>query len=524
MKKFLLSTMALVAAMTVSAATSTLDYTALDLENQTDLNGVVNTTAEGVSVTLAQEDGANPPKYYTTGTAVRCYAGNSITVAAPAGGKITQIDMTLRDYSYAVADDDSGYTTSSGSFTADPAGASEDENVKYTAQWTGTGVETVKITINNAKNAAGKWPQFHIRTITVTYEGGSAPIVTKCETPKFSVAEGTYYSPVNVELTTTTSGATIVYTLDGGAETTYAEAIAISAVGTHTLTAYAKADGLDNSDVATATYVIAAPVEVGSIDEFIMEGESQASTSVVYKWTFPVTVVKQMPSYTYVKDNAGGAMLIYGNKVPAYNIGDVIPAGIQGSFVNYNGLYEMSYPDETTFAAATSKVSVPDLVMKPGDITAADMNKVVYLDNVTLTVADKTLASDGGSIPYYTQKGWTDVVVPEDGTYDVIAAVAIYQKGENPATIQVYPIEFKDAACVPNPDGGVSAIAAANGIHATANGIAVSVNAAAKVNVFNAAGQLVKSANVAAGESTVNVPAGFYLVKVANTVAKVVVR
>ena len=217
-------------------------------------------------------------------------------------------------------------------------------------------------------------------------------------------------------------------------------------------------------------------------------------------------------------------MLIYGNQVPAYNIGDVIPAGIQGSFVNYNGLYEMSYPDAATFGAATSKVSVPDLVKKPGEITAADMNQVVYLDNVTLTVAVKTLASDGGSIPYFTQKAWTDVVVPEDGVYDVIAAVAIYQKGTNPATIQVYPIEFKDAACVPNPEGGVSAIATANGIHATANGIAVSVNAAAKVNVFNAAGQLVKSANVAAGESTVNVPAGFYLVKVANTVAKVVVR
>ncbi len=517
MKKFLLSTMALVAAMTVSAATSTLDYTALELANQADLDGVAQTTAEGVTVTLAKEEGNNGPKYYTSGTAVRCYAGNSITVAAPAGGKITQIDMTLRDYTYNVADDDSGYTTSSGSFTADPKSA-------YTAQWTGTGVETVKITINNAQNAAGKWPQFHIRTITVTYEGGSAPVVTKCATPKFSVAEGTFYSPVNVELSTATEGATIVYTLDGGAETTYTEAIAISAVGTHTLTAYAKADGLDNSDVATATYVIAAPVEVGSIDEFIMEGEAQASTSVVYKWTFPVTVVKQMPAYTYVKDNAGAAMLIYGNKVPAYNVGDVIPAGIQGSFVNYNGLYEMSYPDETTFAAATSKVSVPDNVMKPGDITAADMNQVVYLDNVTLTVADKTLAADGGSIPYYTQKGWADVVVPADGVYDVIAAVAIYQKGENPATIQVYPIEFKDAACVPNPDGGVSAIAAANGIHATANGIAVSVNAAAKVNVFNAAGQLVKSANVAAGESTVNVPAGFYLVKVANTVAKVVVR
>ena len=521
MKKFLLSTMALVAAMTVSAATSTLDYNALGLANQTDLDGTPTATAEGVTVTLAKGEGTTTPKFYTSKDitlpgAVRCYSGNTITVAAPAGGTISKIDFVLAAETYNMADDNSAYTASSGTFTADPKEA-------RTAQWTGAD-GSVTIGINNAKNAAGKYPQFRICSITVTYEGGSAPVVTKCVAPKFSVAEGTYYSPVNVELLTTTEGATIVYTLDGGAETTYTEAIAISELGSHTLTAYAKADGLDNSDVVTATYEIAAPVECGSIDEFIMEGESQASTSVVYKWTFPVTVVKQMPAYTYVKDANDGVMLIYGNKVPAYNIGDVIPAGIQGSFVNYNGLYEMSYPDETTFAAATSKVSVPDLVMKPGDITAADMNKVVYLDNVNLTVASKNLEADGGSIPYYTQKAWTDVVVPEDGVYDVIAAVAIYQKGTNPATIQVYPIEFRDAACVPNPEGGVSAIATANGIHATANGIAVSVNAAAKVNVFNAAGQLVKSANVAAGESTVNVPAGFYLVKVANTVAKVVVR
>ena len=512
MKKFLLSTMALVAAMTVSAATSTLDYSTLGLANAADLDGVATATAEGVTVTLAKGEGSNGPKYYTSGTAARCYTGNTITVAAPEGGTISQIDFVLASQTYNMAADDSGYTVSSGTFTADPAEA-------RTAQWTGAD-GSVTIGINTASNN----PQFRICSITVQYIGGAIAPPTKCEAPKFSVAAGTYYSPVNVELSTTTEGATIVYTLDGGAETTYAGAIAISEIGSHTLTAYAKADGLDNSDVATATYEIAAAVECGSIDEFIMEGESQASTSVVYKWTFPVTVIKQMPNYTYVKDEAGSAMLIYGNQVPDYNIGDVIPAGIQGSFVNYNGLYEMSYPDAATFGTATSKVSVPDLVMKPGDITAADMNQVVYLDNVTLTVADKTFASDGGSVAYYTQKAWTDVVVPEDGVYDVIAAVAIYQKGTNTATIQVYPIEFRDAACVPNPEGGVSAIATANGIHATANGIAVSVNAAAKVNVFNAAGQLVKSANVAAGESTVNVPAGFYLVKVANTVAKVVVR
>ncbi|MGM9841614.1 MAG: chitobiase/beta-hexosaminidase C-terminal domain-containing protein [Candidatus Limisoma sp.] len=517
MKKFLLSTMALVAAMTVSASTATFDFANWD-PAFANAEAITELTVDGVKITFNQGENSNAPKYYTSGTAVRCYAGNTITVTALNDGTLMNVDFVLASGTYNVADNDNAYTVTSGTFTADPVEAK-------TASWTNAqGASEVTIGIKNEKNSADSYPQLRICSITVEYIGGAVAPPTKCETPKFSVAEGTYYSPVNVELSTTTSGATIVYTLDGGAETTYTEAIAISAIGSHTLTAYAKVDGLDNSDTATATYEIAAPVECGSIDEFIMEGEAQASTSVVYKWTFPVTVVKQMPAYTYVKDANDGVMLIYGNKVPAYNVGDVIPAGIQGSFVNYNGLYEMSYPDETTFAAATSKVSVPDLVMKPGDITAADMNKVVYLDNVTLTVADKTFAADGGSIPYYTQKGWTDVVVPEDGVYDVIAAVAIYQKGTNPATIQVYPIEFKDAACVPNPEGGVSAIAAANGIHATANGIAVSVNAAAKVNVFNAAGQLVKSANVAAGESTVNVPAGFYLVKVANTVAKVVVR
>ena len=81
-----------------------------------------------------------------------------------------------------------------------------------------------------------------------------------------------------------------------------------------------------------------------------------------------------------------------------------------------------------------------------------------------------------------------------------------------------------DASNTPGAGAVNTIVADAASIRTSANGIVVNANEAAVVNVFNAAGQLVKAARVAAGETTVTVPAGFYLVKVADKVAKVIVK
>lgn len=172
----------------------------------------------------------------------------------------------------------------------------------------------------------------------------------------------------------------------------------------------------------------------------------------------------------------------------------------------------MQYPVAESFADATQNVPTYPIAMKAGEITLSDLNKVVVVtgnvDGTGKVVTDAT-----GSLALYYQKTW-NVETPAAGEYDVVCAVAVYK-----TDIQAYPISFNE------PGSGVDdAVAAATTVVATANGIVINAAEACTVVVYNAAGQAVETVNVAAGESTVNVPAGFYIVKAANTVCKVLVK
>ena len=47
----------------------------------------------GAKATFAKGSGNNDPKYYTNGTAVRAYAGNTITITAPTGGTLSKVTL-----------------------------------------------------------------------------------------------------------------------------------------------------------------------------------------------------------------------------------------------------------------------------------------------------------------------------------------------------------------------------------------------------------------------------------------------
>ncbi|MGD0089090.1 MAG: kelch repeat-containing protein, partial [Planctomycetota bacterium] len=77
-------------------------------------------------------------------------------------------------------------------------------------------------------------------------------------TPTFSPAAGTYSNAQSVTIATTTSGATIYYTLDGSTPTTSSTKYigAINVAATTTIKAYAVSAGLSDSSVASGTYTI----------------------------------------------------------------------------------------------------------------------------------------------------------------------------------------------------------------------------------------------------------------------------
>lgn len=73
---------------------ATIDWT-------TGTNGAEASGGTYDKVTLALDKGSNsnPPKYYSTGTAVRAYGSNKLTFTVPSGYKIVKITFTLHDYS-----------------------------------------------------------------------------------------------------------------------------------------------------------------------------------------------------------------------------------------------------------------------------------------------------------------------------------------------------------------------------------------------------------------------------------------
>ena len=169
----------------------------------------------------------NAPKYYTTGTAVRAYGGNTFALSS-SDFKFKEIVI-----SFSSGEGSNDITTNVGTYNA--------------GTWTGNSKE-VTFTIG------GTTGHRRIASITVTYEAA----LPSAATPTFSVAEGTYFETQNVTITTATAGATIYYTTDGAEPTTgssvYSDPIAVST--NMTIKAIAVKNGLENSAVASATYAM----------------------------------------------------------------------------------------------------------------------------------------------------------------------------------------------------------------------------------------------------------------------------
>ena len=117
-----------------------------------------------------------------------------------------------------------------------------------------------------------------------------------------------------------------------------------------------------------------------------------------------------------------------------------------------------------------------------------------------------------GLISYLTAgvqevRAWT---ITNGTKYDLLCAVGLYK-----SAVQVYPIKFL-------PEGGsVETVSTAATVRALEGGI--EVNAEGNVLVVNAAGQVVANQTVN-GTATIALAKGFYIVRAADTVAKVIVK
>ena len=114
---------------------------------------------------------------------------------------------------------------------------------------------TIYIINNSPSNNTGNKDRVSIWNITWT---GYTENPTKCTKPTFSPEDGTTFEEsLTINASTTTTGAKIVYTTNNEDPTTSSAtfpAEGLTITGTTTIRAMAVKDGLENSDIATATY------------------------------------------------------------------------------------------------------------------------------------------------------------------------------------------------------------------------------------------------------------------------------
>ena len=134
----------------------TLDFTIQNYSNGASVSSLSGTSC---TATLAKGSGSNDPKYYTTGTAVRCYPGNTITISSQTK-TIVKIELVF------------GSGDGSNTITSSPATYSS-------GTWTGSS-SSVVLTVGGTNGHR------RISQIIVTYEGTTPE-------PSFSYAVGTGY-------------------------------------------------------------------------------------------------------------------------------------------------------------------------------------------------------------------------------------------------------------------------------------------------------------------------------------------
>ena len=341
-------------------------------------NTVLDATAisldASIQATFNKRNGGTATQYYTNGNAVRWYGGGTLLIEAKTGSNATITNITIN------------YTQTANSVSASVGTYSLSNNV---GTWTGS-ASAVTFT------QSGTTGQCRISAISVTYStGGSTAVATPTITPN----SGSFLTSQEVSIACATADATIYYTTDGSNPTTsstqYTEAFTVTE--TTTVKAFAVKSGLDNSQVATATYTKATVMTVAEARDAIDDG---TGTQGVYVTGIVSQIVTPWGQNNYqnitfnIVDQSGDeeflqAFRCIGDDAPNVLVNDVVV--VFGNLTKYGQTYE--------FAQGCSVVSLehPVVDVEAPVITPASCGLETSMD-VTITPAD-------GTTIYYTTDG-----------------------------------------------------------------------------------------------------------------------
>lgn len=263
MKKLLLSLVTLFSALCINAADTTvsIDFSAQSYANATAVKSA--TFDSNVSAAFDKGGNSNAPKYYTSGTAVRMYGGNSMTISTTSG-VIKSITLT-----YGASDGTNAITTDNGTFDGNAWTGSE-KSVTFTIGGT-TGhrrIKAVEVTYGEAGSA-----NVAVESVALTDEAGNAltQYTTLTVTEKMTVkAVVTPANATNKKVTWEVMQGSEVISFENGVVTALAPGQAALVATT------------EDGEFQAATTFFVSDVQDGTIADFIAaEGKTCYLTGVV---------------------------------------------------------------------------------------------------------------------------------------------------------------------------------------------------------------------------------------------------
>lgn len=310
--------------------------------------------------------------------------------------------------------------------------------------------------------------------------------------PTFSVEEGTYSEAQTITLTPGEGGEKVFYTINDGTEQQYIEPIKLEEEGIYKIAAYTAAtETLAKSASVTKTYIINFP-----LDEPYILCEDAAWLTDGAKVIFVGEKDGKYYGLSKVNDNflTGGLVTISAKELTEKDVTvKVFVVGRTANGVTFNTAAGYLAAGKTAKAANLSYAAGNE-----GDC----FHWTVSVANGEATVVNADVTGDYNNLQFNPS-----AKTPRFGAY-----ADSYKNGN----LSIYLLGSTSSVSSMSAEG-VKVFAAEGGVKVVAD-------EATDVAVYTVAGQLVRQARVAEGNTLVNVAPGFYVVRANGTATKVIVR
>lgn len=328
-----------------------------------------------ITATFSKGTNSNGPKYYNTGTALRLYGRNSMTITAPDNGIINSVIIKTANTKehYVVSEE---WAVTSGTLSVKNATATISD------------VSSQFVTLTRGDHTG----HIRIQTITVNYTIDKISIAapTLPESANFT-------SSKTIEIANNTEGATIYYTTDGTEPTTesaqYAEAFTITE--TTTVMAIAVKDEMV-STISEATYTKLVPM---SIEEAKAEYDKTGTATEIAIDLTDAVVTVNTGDYMFIQDDKTGINIYKSGAT--YAVGTKFTAGIlMGTSDAYSAMHQIT---NASFKNAATTTTTVNPIMVTVAALNADYAKYEgrYVKLSSATLEGTSITQDGNTYTAY---------------------------------------------------------------------------------------------------------------------------